>query len=125
MTAAQWFSSRRASPAASMTVLAPTTLSPKAQAGKTAFDANCAQCHGANAAGTDKGPPFVHVIYNPGHHPDELFFLAAKIGVRHHHWNFGDMPPQPQVSERQLAEIVAYLRAMQEANGIFYQPHRM
>ena len=35
--------------------------------GVTAFDANCATCHGLNAAGTDKGPPLVHDIYNPGH----------------------------------------------------------
>jgi mono/diheme cytochrome c family protein len=125
VAAVRWFSPKSVSPTEPLAVLAPAELSPKAQAGKIAFDANCAQCHGANAAGTDRGPPFVHVIYNPGHHPDELFALAAKIGVRHHHWNFGDMPPQSQVSEQQLAEIVAYVRAMQEANGIFYQPHRM
>ena len=34
-------------------------LSPIATAGKTAFDANCALCHGRNAAGTDKGSPKV------------------------------------------------------------------
>ena len=125
VAAARWFSPKSVAPTAPLAVLAPTELSPKATAGKIAFDANCAQCHGANAAGTNKGPPFLHVIYNPGHHPDELFFLAAKIGVRHHHWNFGDMPPQPQVSEQELADIVAYVRAMQEANGIYYQPHWM
>ncbi|MCP3053843.1 c-type cytochrome [Aurantimonas marianensis] len=40
-------------------------LSPIAIAGKTAFDANCALCHGRDPAGTDKGPPLVHDIYNP------------------------------------------------------------
>ena len=125
VAAARWFSPKSAAPTVPLAVLGPAELSPKAQAGKIAFEANCAQCHGANAAGTDKGPSLVHVIYNPGHHPDQLFFLAAKIGVRRHHWNFGDMPPQPQVSEQQLAEIVAYVRATQEANGIFYRPHRM
>ncbi len=125
VAAERWFSPKSSAPSAPLAVLAPAELSPTAQAGKIAFDANCAQCHGMNAAGTDHGPPFIHIVYNPGHHPDKLFFLAAKIGVRHHHWNFGDMPPQPQVSERQLGEIVAYVRAIQEANGIFYQPHRM
>ena len=51
--------------------------------------------------------------------------LAAKIGVRSPHWNFGDMPPQPQVSEQQQVAIVAYVRVVQEANAILYQPHRM
>ncbi len=93
--------------------------------GKVAFDANCATCHGVNAAGTDKGPPFVHDIYNPGHHDDGAFFLAAKLGVRQHHWPYGNMPPQPQVSETQLAAIVKYVRELQAANGITYRPHRM
>lgn len=100
-------------------------LSAVALQGKAAFDANCAPCHGANAAGTDKGPPFIHDIYNPGHHADGAFFLAAKLGVRQHHWRFGDMPPQPQVSEAQLAAIVQYVRELQAANGITYRPHRM
>jgi hypothetical protein len=43
--------------------------------------------------------------------------------VRSHHWNFGDMPPQPQVTPQQLADIVAYVRVLQEANGIFHEPH--
>ncbi|MBS0247954.1 MAG: cytochrome c [Proteobacteria bacterium] len=100
-------------------------LSAPATQGKVAFDANCASCHGVNAAGTDKGPPFVHDIYNPGHHDDGAFFLAAKQGVRQHHWPYGNMPPQPQVSEEQLAAIVRYVRELQVANGITYRPHRM
>jgi mono/diheme cytochrome c family protein len=121
--AAQRLSSRRAS--TPVAVVAPAELSAPARAGKTAFDADCAQCHGVNGAGTDKGPPFVHPVYNPGHHSDEAFFLAPKIGVRSHHWNFGDMPSQPQVSPQQLKDIIAYIRAVQEANGIFYQQRRM
>ena len=53
------------------------------------------------------------------------FFLAAKLGVRQHHWPYGNMPPQPQVTEAQLATIVQYVREMQAANGITYRPHRM
>jgi mono/diheme cytochrome c family protein len=100
-------------------------LSKVAARGKMAFDANCASCHGVNASGTDKGPPLVHDFYNPGHHADGAFFLAAKLGVRQHHWRFGDMPPQPQVTQEQLATIVRYVRELQAANGITYHPHRM
>lgn len=100
-------------------------FSPAASAGKEAFDAVCATCHGANGAGTEKGPPLVHNIYNPGHHGDAAFYLAAKRGVRQHHWSFGDMPPQPHVSDEEIAGIVQYVRELQQANGILWQEHRM
>lgn len=100
-------------------------LSALAVQGKQAFDANCAQCHGENASGTDKGPPLVHIIYNPGHHADGAFLLATKRGVRRHHWSYGNMPPQPQVTDEQIAAIVKYVRELQVANGITYRPHRM
>jgi mono/diheme cytochrome c family protein len=100
-------------------------LSPVASEGKAAFDSVCAACHGANATGTDKGPPRLHPVYNPGHHSDEAFYLAALRGARQHHWRFGDMPAQLQVSKEQVATIIQYVREMQRANGITYQPHSM
>jgi mono/diheme cytochrome c family protein len=100
-------------------------LSSLALSGKSAFDANCAACHGPNASGTDHGPPLVHDIYNPGHHADEAFYRAAQRGVRRHHWRYGDMPPQLQVSREQMAAVVRYVRELQVANGVTYRPHRM
>lgn len=100
-------------------------LSTLALTGKSAFDANCATCHGPHAAGTVNGPPLVHDIYNPGHHTDEAFVLAASRGVRRHHWRYGDMPPQTQVTPTQLGAIIRYVREMQVANGIAYRPHRI
>ena len=89
-----------------------------AKAGEALFNANCAACHGTNAAGSDKGPPLVHKIYEPGHHGDASFLSAARVGVRAHHWNFGNMPAQPQVRDREVERIVAYVRTLQRANGI-------
>lgn len=106
-------------------VITTPQLSQAASEGKQAFDAACAACHGANAAGSDRGPPLVHNIYNPGHHADPAFYLAANRGVGQHHWQFGDMPPQPQVSDEEIAVIVQYVRELQRANGIFWQEHRM
>lgn len=100
-------------------------LSAMAEKGKEAFDANCAACHGKNASGTDQGPPLVHDIYNPGHHGDVAFLIAAKRGVQSHHWPYGNMPAQPQVSQQEIAAIVKYVRELQLANGIAYKPHRM
>ncbi|MEX0344837.1 MAG: cytochrome c [Rhizobiaceae bacterium] len=94
-------------------------LSEQASAGKKAFDANCAVCHGQNAAGQDGvAPPLVHKIYEPNHHGDRAFYLAAKRGVRQHHWKFGDMPPVGSVDEGEVGKIIAYVRELQRANGI-------
>jgi mono/diheme cytochrome c family protein len=93
-------------------------LSPVARAGQAAFEKSCASCHGLTAGGTDQGPPLVHRIYEPGHHADAAFVLAASRGVPQHHWDFGSMPPQPQVGERSLQQIIAYVRELQRANGI-------
>jgi len=101
------------------------SLSQKAKIGKQNFDATCAQCHGANASGSENGPPLIHDVYNPGHHSDQAFQLAAVRGVRRHHWNFGNMPPQPQVSTREMASIISYVRELQQANGIVYREHTM
>lgn len=100
-------------------------LSAFARIGEKAFAATCATCHGVNAAGTNQGPPLVHDIYNPGHHSDEAFLLAAQNGVRQHHWPYGNMPVQPQVRTDQLRAIVRYVRELQAANGIVSRPHTM
>ncbi len=90
-----------------------------AKLGEADFNANCAVCHGGNAAGTGKGPPLIHQIYEPNHHGDFSFKRAVEMGTRAHHWKFGNMPPQPQVSDQQVARIVVYVRTLQKANGIF------
>lgn len=90
-----------------------------AKAGEALFAANCASCHGANAAGQEGvAPPLVHIIYEPNHHSDAAFHLAAQQGVRSHHWRFGNMPPVEGVSEDDVEMIVAYVRALQRENGI-------
>lgn len=101
-------------------VVLPQQLSAEAAVGKRGFDANCAACHGLNAAGRDgAGPPLIHVIYEPNHHGDRAFYVAALNGVRQHHWPFGDMPAVEGVTEADVASIVIYVREVQAANGIY------
>lgn len=100
-------------------VLVPDALSENGQIGKLAFDATCAACHGENAAGQDGvAPPLVHIIYEPNHHGDESFQRAAAMGVRAHHWRFGDMPAVEGVTRGDVTMIIAYIRELQRANGI-------
>ena len=120
---------RQATPPSSGTRSGPTItlpdFSPAALRGARAFEANCSRCHGVNATGTDKGPPLVHDIYNPGHHGDKAIYRAVRMGTPQHHWPFGNMPAQTQVTDKEIADIIRYIRELQEANGIFYRPHRM
>lgn len=88
-----------------------------AQSGQIAFEENCAACHGVNAAGTDNGPTFLHVIYKAGHHGDASFEAAAKRGVRAHHWHFGNMPPVDGITDAEIRWITKYVRELQAANG--------
>ncbi len=101
-------------------VVVPATLTAEAETGKTYYEAVCASCHGANAAGQDGvAPPLVHKIYEPSHHGDMAFVMAARNGVPAHHWPFGNMPPVEQrLTDAEIAAIVAYVRALQRANGI-------
>jgi mono/diheme cytochrome c family protein len=92
----------------------PANLAP----GEASFEANCAVCHGTRALGTEQGPPLVHIIYEPSHHSDLAFYMAAERGVRAHHWNFGDMPAIPWVTREEVGQIVAYIRFLQRQVGI-------
>jgi mono/diheme cytochrome c family protein len=86
--------------------------------GEGLFNANCARCHGPRGTGTEQGPPLVHIIYEPNHHSDAAFQMAAQNGVRAHHWSFGDMPPVPGITPEQVAEVVGYVRWLQREAGI-------
>jgi len=96
------------------------TLSAVAVRGQAAFAQYCAECHGSSGQGAEgKGPPLLHQFYHPGHHGDAAFVAAARQGTRQHHWGFGDMPPVAGVSDQDLVAIIAFVREMQHANGIF------
>jgi cytochrome c len=97
-------------------VLPPTPA--EHREGDSLFAANCASCHGQSARGSPQGPPLLHIIYEPSHHSDAAFVLAAQRGVVAHHWRFGDMPPQPQVDSASLRKIIGYVRWAQRQVGI-------
>lgn len=105
--------------AALVAVSLPDAFTGKQQFGATAFEANCAACHGVNGAGREgMGPPLVHIIYEPSHHGGQSFHLAVMNGVRGHHWPFGNMPPVDGLTTGDVDAIVDYVRALQRANGI-------
>lgn len=111
-----------AAPQSASTALVQVTvpeLTGQAKTGEQIFNAACAACHGINAAGVDGvGPPLVHKIYEPSHHGDVAFMSAPRIGVRGHHWPFGNMPPVEGLTDGDIIQIIAYVRTLQRANGI-------
>ncbi|SFL74642.1 c-type cytochrome [Shimia aestuarii] len=100
-------------------VTLPASLSDMGKIGEQIFTAKCSDCHGVNAVGVDgAGPPLIHKIYEPSHHGDEAFQRAVQLGVRSHHWSFGDMAPVEGLTRGDVAAIISYIREVQRANGI-------
>jgi cytochrome c len=97
----------------------PGTTPPPLAKGEALFTNNCAACHGVGGKGTKQGPSFLDKIYEPNHHADIAFYRAAEMGVRAHHWKFGDMPKIPGATKDDMAHIIAYIRWLQKQAGIF------
>lgn len=89
--------------------------------GETLYEANCAECHGADLRGTDRGPSHLSQVYEPGHHSDDAFWLAVLQGSRQHHWRFGDMEPISGLSRQDVDAIVAFVRERQRIDG--FEPY--
>jgi mono/diheme cytochrome c family protein len=100
-------------------------LSSTASKGQVVFNTNCASCHGIDASGGIGGPPLIHNIYNPGHHSNASFIRAVRNGVKQHHWQFGDMPPQKHVAFGDMVFLMKFIREIQQQNGIKVMDHEM
>lgn len=89
--------------------------------GEQLYAKNCAECHGTDLRGTNKGPSHLSEVYEPNHHGDGAFVLAVQHGSRAHHWNFGDMPPIEGLKPEDVEAIVAYVREQQRLEG--FEPY--
>ena len=102
----------------STTPVAVATDAPEVYDGEESFQNRCAVCHGQVADGAATGPPLVNRLYEIGHHPNFSFHNAVNKGVTSHHWNFGDMPPIPNVEPAEIDAIICHVRDLQRAEGI-------
>jgi mono/diheme cytochrome c family protein len=89
--------------------------------GEPLYQAYCAECHGSDLRGTDKGPSHLSIVYEPNHHGDGAFLAAVSRGSPSHHWNFGSMPPIPELSQEDVAAITAFVREQQRLQG--FEPY--
>jgi mono/diheme cytochrome c family protein len=91
----------------------PTT---ELERGEAIYAANCAQCHGADLGGSDRGPSLLEPVYGPDQLTDAEFADAIRNGVESRLWDFGDMPGNGSYSDTQVDAIVAFVRS-QQAGG--------
>ncbi len=85
--------------------------------GSAIYAERCASCHGVDLRGTDKGPPHLSKVYEPGHHSDASFRSAILKGARRHHFDFGDMPPVVGLTDQEVTAVIAYIRETQQREG--------
>jgi len=86
--------------------------------GQQVFAAACQSCHGVNASGGSRtGPPLVHPMYRSETYPDFVFKRAVREGKRDKNWRFGPMPAMDSLSEQQIDDVSAFVRALQTASG--------
>lgn len=91
-------------------------------AGATLYEQSCASCHGGDLRGTDKGPPHLSEVYASDHHSDDSFRSAITKGAPSHHWDFGDMPPVPSLSDEDITSILAFVRQQQATQELEAYP---
>ena len=108
-------------PAAATSTAAPsptgTAAAPAVPDGAAVYQQYCAECHGVDLRGTDKGPSQLSIIYEPNHHGDYAYRVAIREGTREHHWWFGDMPPVEGITDLEIEKVISFIRAEQERLG--------
>lgn len=93
-------------------------VSGEAAAGRDLFAARCGACHGNDAGGTGTGPSLILPEYAPGALPDAAFARAVREGLPPGRWMLGPMPGDRSAGAGRIAAMLAWVRAVQAANGI-------
>ncbi len=81
--------------------------------GAAIYGANCAQCHGGELAGTERGPSLLDPIYGPEQLSDAEFADAVRNGVEQQVWEFGPMPGNPALTDEQIDALATFVRTRQ------------
>jgi mono/diheme cytochrome c family protein len=83
--------------------------------GEAVYGGNCAQCHGGDLGGTDRGPSLLEPIYELDRLSDADVADAVRNGVEQRRWSFGPMPANGALTDEQIDAIVAFVRARKTA----------
>jgi mono/diheme cytochrome c family protein len=83
------------------------------QLGEGVYGASCAQCHGGDLGGTERGPSLLDPAYGPTQLADAGFVTAIRNGVEQRLWEFGPMPGNPGLGDEQIDAVIAFVRSRQ------------
>jgi mono/diheme cytochrome c family protein len=89
-----------------------------ADRGEAIYGANCAQCHGDDLAGTERGPSLLAAAYRRDELPDAAIADAIRNGVDARLWDYGPMPANGALSDAQIDAVVEFLRAQQDPTDV-------
>ncbi len=94
-------------------------LSVAEQRGRHVFARACEECHGVDGAGGVRtGPPLIHPMYRENLYPDHVFKKVIRDGKREKNWRFGPMPKVENITDQDIDDVTAFVRAAQIASGI-------
>ncbi len=85
--------------------------------GASIYASGCAQCHGGDLAGTERGPSLLDPVYGPDRLTDATFVDAIRNGAEQQRWDFGPMPANPGFSDERIDAVVAFVRAQQTTDS--------
>ena len=86
--------------------------------GAAIYGANCAQCHGADLEGTERGPSLLDPAYRSDELSDAAVADAIRNGVAQRLWEFGPMPANGALGDEQIDAIIEHLRAEQAVSAL-------
>ena len=84
------------------------------RAGLALYNGHCLSCHGIEGRGTDRGPALVHPLYGLENLSDQAFTQAVFYGAPQRHFRFGPMEAIKALKQVEIAQILAYVRAVQK-----------
>jgi mono/diheme cytochrome c family protein len=93
------------------------TSAPNATDGEQVYSDYCAACHGADFEGTTQGPSHLDPAFDPELTTDADYEAAIREGAETEDFEFVRMPPIRSLDDQQIADVIAYIRRVQEERG--------
>lgn len=81
--------------------------------GASVYAAGCAQCHGGDSAGTERGPSLLDPAYGPEQFTDAAFVDTVRNGAEQRLWDSGPMAGIPGISDERVDAVIAFVREEQ------------
>lgn len=96
---------------------AASTVPGDPAAGAQTYTDFCGACHGRDFEGSVQGPSHLDAVYDPATTTDTDFRNAIRNGATETNYDSGDMPPIRSLDDQQIADVIAYVRSVQEERG--------